>query len=41
LEKEGKKAEAESLLAEIDRLLAAEDFAGLKKLIEDAKIKCG
>ena len=40
LEKEGKKSEAESLLAEMDRLLAAEDFPGLKKLIEDRKIKC-
>ena len=39
LEKEGKKTEADALLAEMDRLLAAEDFAGLKKLIEDSKIK--
>src|SRR6516162_4501975 len=35
---EGKKAEA--LLAEMDRMLAANDFEGLKKLIEDNKIKC-
>jgi glycyl-tRNA synthetase len=40
LEKEGKKNEAEVLLAEMDRLLGADDFPGLKKLIEDAKIKC-
>jgi glycyl-tRNA synthetase len=32
--------EADALLAEMDRLLAAEDFAGLKKLIEDNKIRC-
>ena len=40
LEKEGKKAEAEALLAEMDRLLAAEDFPALKQLIEDRKITC-
>jgi glycyl-tRNA synthetase len=40
LEKAGKKAEAEELLAEMERLLAADDFAGLKKLIESNKIKC-
>ncbi len=34
------KAEADSLLASMDRLLAADDFAGLKQLIEDNKIKC-
>ena len=34
------KEEAESLLASMDRLLSADDFAGLKKLIEDKKIKC-
>ncbi len=33
-------AEGESLLAVMDKLLAAEDFAGLKKLIDDHKIKC-
>src|SRR5438132_3438765 len=38
LEKEGKKVEADALLAEMDKLLAADDFAGLKKLIEDYKI---
>src|SRR6202161_4130315 len=41
LEKEGKKAEAEALLTEMDRLLAAEDFPALKKMIDDQKIKCG
>ena len=40
LEKDGKKPEADALLAEMDKLLASEDFAGLKKLIEDRKIKC-
>ena len=40
LENAGKKDEADALLAEMDRLLAAEDFGGLKKLIEDSKIKC-
>ena len=32
---------AEELLAEMDRLLAANDFTGLKTLIEENKIKCG
>ncbi|THU37313.1 glycine--tRNA ligase [Niastella caeni] len=40
LEKEGKKADADALLAEMDKLLAANDYEGLKKLIEDRKIKC-
>jgi len=39
-EKEGKKAEADALLAQMDKLLAANDYEGLKKLIEDNKIKC-
>src|SRR3954463_11226148 len=39
-EKEGKKTEADALLAEMDKLLAANDYEGLKKLIEDNKIKC-
>ena len=34
------KVEAEALLASMDLLLANNDFAGLKKLIEDHKIKC-
>ncbi len=36
---EGEKA-AGDLLAEMDHLLAKEDFAGLKKLIDDNKITC-
>src|SRR5688572_1582801 len=40
LEKEGKKADADNLLAEMDKLLAANDYEGIKKLIEDNKIKC-
>ncbi|MFT3947245.1 MAG: glycine--tRNA ligase [Agriterribacter sp.] len=34
------KEEGDVLIAAMDKLLAAEDFAGLKKLIEDNKIKC-
>jgi len=37
-EKEAQQAEA--ILADMDALLAKDDFAGLKKLIEDNKIKC-
>ncbi|MBS1933759.1 MAG: glycine--tRNA ligase [Bacteroidetes bacterium] len=40
LENEGKKNEADALLTEMDKLLAASDFDGLKKLIEERKIKC-
>ena len=40
LEASGKKAEADELLAVMDRLMAASDFDGLKKLIEEKKIKC-
>lgn len=40
LEKAGEADAAQALLAEMDRLLAANDFDGLKKLIEDNKIKC-
>src|SRR5687767_2870492 len=40
LEKAGQQAEADALLAEIDKLLAANDYDGLKKLIENNKIKC-
>ena len=36
----GKEKEADDLLASMDALLAKDDFAGLKKLIEDNKIKC-
>src|ERR1700744_286011 len=41
LEKDGNKAEADALQTEMDRLLAASDFSGLKQLIETRKIKCG
>ncbi len=41
LEAGGRKQEAEELLAAMDKLLAASDFDGLKKLIEEKKIKCG
>ncbi len=34
------KEAGEALIAKMDQLLAANDFAGLKKLIEDNKIKC-
>jgi glycyl-tRNA synthetase len=37
---EAGKQEAEKLLAAMDALLAKDDFAGLKQLIEDNKIKC-
>ncbi len=40
LEKAGKKPEAVTVLAEMDRLLAADDMPGLKQLIESHKIKC-
>lgn len=33
--------QSESMLAEMDRLLAANDYAGLKQLIEENKISCG
>lgn len=34
------KEDGEELLAQMDQLLAAEDFAGLKTLIEENKMKC-
>ncbi|HMU45440.1 MAG TPA: glycine--tRNA ligase [Chitinophagaceae bacterium] len=37
---ESKKQEAEQILAAMDALLAKDDFPGLKKLIEENKIKC-
>jgi glycyl-tRNA synthetase len=40
LKNAGKEKEADDLLAAMDALLAKDDFAGLKKLIEDNKIKC-
>ena len=41
LEEKGETQKAKELLAEMDRLLAANDFSGLKKLIEDNQITCG
>ncbi len=40
LEKQGKKDQSDLLLAEMDRLLAANDYEGLKNLIETNNIKC-
>lgn len=40
LEKDGQKAEAEKVIADMDGLLAASDYDGLKKFIENNKIKC-
>lgn len=40
LTEKGKSKEAEQLLIDMNAFLAKEDFAGLKKLIEDNKIKC-
>jgi glycyl-tRNA synthetase len=40
LVKEGKEAEAETLLQMMEKLLAENDFSGLKTLIDDHKIKC-
>jgi glycyl-tRNA synthetase len=40
LNAEGKTQEAEKVLTDMDALLAKDDFAGLKKLIEDNKMKC-
>ncbi len=40
LKSEGKTREAEELLINMDRLLAAEDFVALKKLLEEHKIAC-
>ena len=37
---EGKKEEEFSLLKQMDELLAASDYAGIKKLIEENNIKC-
>lgn len=36
----GKNEAAEKVLADMDALLAKDDYAGLKKLIDDNKIKC-
>jgi glycyl-tRNA synthetase len=40
LREDGQIAEAETLIAQMDKLLATEDFAGLKLLIDDYKINC-
>jgi glycyl-tRNA synthetase len=40
LKKEEKIKEADALQTQLDQLIAADDMAGLKKLIEDQKIKC-
>lgn len=40
LREDGQIEEAETLIARMEKLLAAEDFAGLKLLIDDHKIKC-
>lgn len=40
LKTNGKDKDADDLLATMDALLAKDDFAGLKKLIVDNKIKC-
>jgi glycyl-tRNA synthetase len=41
LVQEGKTDEAEQLIASMEALLAANDFVGLKDLIESRKMKCG
>lgn len=40
LKADGKEKEAEDLLAAMDALIAKDDFAGLKELIDSNKIKC-
>ena len=40
LREEGKEKEADDLVAEMDRLLAAEDYASLKALIDERRIVC-
>jgi glycyl-tRNA synthetase len=41
LEAGGRKQEAKEVLETMDKLLAKNDFEGLKKLIEEKNIKCG
>jgi glycyl-tRNA synthetase len=41
LVQDGKSEEAEQLIASMEALLAANDFAGLKELVESRKMKCG
>src|SRR5205085_3188808 len=40
LKEAGKEKEADDLLAQMDGLLAKDDFVGLKQLIDDNKISC-
>jgi len=40
LREKAAEAEADALIAQMDQLLAAEDFAGLKQLMTDQKIVC-
>ena len=40
LKEKGKEKEADALIADMDRLLAAEDYTGLKQLIDEQKIVC-
>jgi glycyl-tRNA synthetase len=40
LDAAGKSDEAETIVAHMERLLAADDLPGIKQLIEDNKIKC-
>jgi len=40
LREKGADAEADALLAQMDQLLAAENFVGLKQLMDDQKIVC-
>jgi glycyl-tRNA synthetase len=40
LQAASRKGEADELIAAMDTLLAKDDYSGLKKLIEDNKIKC-
>src|ERR1700744_5419648 len=41
LKAQGESDKAQAVLDEMDALLAKDDYAGLKKLIEENKIKCG
>lgn len=40
LKEKGKADEADGLIASMEKFLAADDFAGLKKMIEETKIPC-
>ncbi|MBS1743222.1 MAG: glycine--tRNA ligase [Bacteroidetes bacterium] len=41
LKEAGKTTEAEAIITSMEALIGKDDYAGLKKLIEDNKIKCG